>query len=185
MNQDEIGLPIIGDFILLQEEDRPYYDKQTGTYVHTYTAVRHVPEPLTKSEDLIYVLDFIRPDDRPMKDPALDKAFWMYGRLQGIRMSDKPGDIRMSILVNSWSYNFNEVIHIQESKVAQTVKQILAVELQPVSHKYSLPDPEPKPEPKLRPSLAGETFGKEPPEEDDIPFDDSAEEEDDWACNIE
>jgi len=100
----QMGLPISGDFILMNEEGDPFLDKSADLFVRTFVAERGVPEPLHINTNNIYALDFYGKDKRSAKLPDLDRRFWLLGRLRGARTSKAAGDIRMSIEVLAWSY---------------------------------------------------------------------------------
>jgi hypothetical protein len=117
-----MGLPISGDFILVNEEGDPYFDKGADLFVRTFVAERGVPEPLHINTNNIYALDFYGKDKRDAKLPDLDRRFWLLGRLRGARISKSPGDIRMSIEVLAWSYVSEDIL---DARLKQAMPELV------------------------------------------------------------
>jgi hypothetical protein len=132
----QMGLPVSGDFILVNEEGDPYFDKKADLFVRTFVAERAVPEPLHIDTNNIYALDFYGKDKRSAKIPDFDRRFWLLGRLRGARMSKAAGDIRMSIEVLGWSYLPEDIMDFR-------LKQALPDLVKFLTSAFQTPSPEP------------------------------------------
>ena len=116
---DDIGLPILGDFVLMLEEGKPFKDDDSGLYVHSYFATRHVPEVIGEDDNL-YQLDFMVDDKNKL--PQMDKRFYAYGRLQGM-------DARVALLVVSWSYDIVDIVDFRENEIIDNITKLAVLSL--------------------------------------------------------
>jgi hypothetical protein len=140
----QMGLPVSGDFILVNEEGDPYFDKGAELYVRTFVAERAVPEPLHINVNNVYALDFYGRDKKPSL-PDLDRQFWLLGRLRGARLSKSAGDIRMSIEVLAWSYVAADIADARAKQAYTEFMRFVTSAIPPMAQETqsqsSLPDP--------------------------------------------